>query len=381
MAQTSGRNMFCDHCGAVIETGSIYCSNCGQKQCAQVNTMPKATEAQWPLQKHERDAKTKQKSSFVWKKWMTAAVCCAAMVLLLMCIPWGALVPTLPTEPNEPMLSEQCDYVLCCGEDVQGNVYELVANQKESALGYEITVGVIKNNAWIYPLSKDFPFLDEDNLFHVSVSMGGKSGTSLTNPNTVIKNIYFIDTGAFLMEGSKATDSWWDLTEDTYTIFSCGTLKAYKVDRDKTHLLFNESDARFSDGHVISYGYIPTDNGEILLYEEVSGTNSGWIEDQVFDWKTLNTRSLQTQTLAVGVQGLRPESILAEGLIFASDCCFYNTSVQKVIDLTEYKIDYGYYGNMYFRNGQCTFTVENKLGTSFEIVIDKEGNVVSETAK
>lgn len=51
------------------------------------------------------------------------------------------------TAAHNNRLSSSCDYVLCAGYDKSGNEYELVANQTESSRGFEITVGVIKNNS------------------------------------------------------------------------------------------------------------------------------------------------------------------------------------------------------------------------------------------
>ncbi len=319
-------------------------------------------------------------------RWMTAVFCCAALIMLLLCScsvsgdNGSGNNSDTGWHEDDVRLSESCDYLLCRGIDESGNEYELVANQKESALGYEITVGVIKNNAWIYPLSKDFPFLDQDNLFHVSVS-AGDSGTSLKYPNSVIKNIYFLDSGAFLMESYKASGSWLGSSKHSYILFSCDTLSSYTIDCDESTLLFTGYEPRFSDGVVRSYGRIHTANGELLLRTEVSGTHSGWLKDQVFDWIILNTKSLETETLASNVQGLRPESVLADGLIFASDQCFYNKSMQKVIDLSAYDIDMWYANTIYFKDGLCTFTAENDLGTEFLITIDTSGAVISETAK
>ena len=282
---------------------------------------------------------------------------------------------------NQVPLSDSCDYILCSGTDHSGNTYELVANQTESALGYEISVGIIKNNEWLYPLSTDFPFLSEDGLFHVSVSLAGESGTSLTNPNEVIKNLYFIDSGAFMMDSYKETDSWVELFEHTKIIFSCTSLKSYTVDCDEATLLYMSSDAEFMNGHVLSYGRIYTEDGRIILYSETSGTRSGWLENQVFDWCTLDAQTLEVRTLATNVAGVRPESILSEGLIFASDKRFYNTSGQAVIDLSAYDIDMFYDCGIYFENGTCTFEAENDLGTEFLITIDTAGNVLSEVAQ
>ena len=361
---TERKGHFCNYCGKQILEGSDFCQYCGNRL-----TLP-------PAQK-----------VFKWKKWMTVAACCVVLLLGILLIPWGgdlqnATIPEGGVYLNEEgtyvaPLCDTCDYVLCRGTDTTGNIYELVANQTESALGYEITVGVIKNNEWLCPLSADFPFL-KDGLFHVSVSMAGHSGTSLTNPNSVIENIYFIDTGAFLMDSYTETDSWVDTYDHSNIIFSCSTLKSYTLDCEEYSIRYLESEPKFSNGEVFSYGYIATDDGKLIIYDETSGTSSGWEEDRVYDWGTIDTKTLEINTFATNMAGVHPESVLAEGLIFASDKCFYNTNAKKVIDLTAYNIDMWYDSDIYFENGTCSFTATNQLGTEYLITVDKSGNILSE---
>lgn len=359
-----GGTLFCTGCGKPTPADAVFCEHCGKKLLS-----------------------GPAKGIFQGNQSMTIAICCFALwigILVIIC-GWLGQNGTVPEDGgslNEDnihpaSLCDTCDYTLCRGTDVSGNTYELVANQTESALGYEITVGVIKNNAWLYPLSADFPFLGEDGLFHIA----GNSGTSLTRVNSVIQKIYFIDSGAFLLDCYKEADSWLGSPAHIKIIFSCSALKSYTVDCKKETILYRYSEATFSNGSVTAYGRIPTENGKLILYSETSGTFSGWLEDQVFDWCTLDARTLDIKTLAANIEGIRPESILSEGLIFASDQCFYNTSVQKVIDLSAYDIDMWYSGDLFFEGGTCTFTAENELGTEFLITIDKSGNVISEIEK
>lgn len=361
---TERKGQFCNHCGKQIPEDSDFCQHCGN-----------------------RLALTSTSQRFKWKKWMAVVACCVVLLLGILLIPWGRTSQNATFPEGGGYLNEEgtyvaplcdtCDYVLCRGTDTTGNTYELVANQTESALGYEITVGVIKNNEWLYPLSADFPFL-KDGLFHVSVSMAGHSGTPLTNPNSVIENIYFIDTGAFLMESYTETDSWVDSYDHWNIIFSCSTLESYTLDCEEYSIRYLESEPKFSDGEVLSYGYIATDNGKLVFYHETSGTSSGWEADRVYDWCTIDTKTLEINTFAANMAGVHPESVLAEGLVFASDKCFYNANAQKVIDLSAYNIDMWYDGGIYFENGTCAFTATNQLGTEYLITVDKSGNILSE---
>ena len=247
--------LFCTGCGKPTPADSVFCEHCGKRLLAV------------PTQK-----------KFQWKKWMTAAACCVTLFVGIILVPLGQ--PNASDGTSEPggyangdnayaaSLSDSCDFVLCQGTDTSGNTYELVANQTESALGYEVTVGVIKNSNWLYPMSNDFPFLGEDGLFHVSVSMAGESGTSLAQVNEVIQNIYFVDSGAFLMDCYKETDSWISTYDHFNIIFSCTSLKSYTVNCKESTLLYRYSEASFSNGQVKSYGRVFTENGKIVLYTE-----------------------------------------------------------------------------------------------------------------
>ena len=243
--------------------------------------------------------------------------------------------------------------------------------------------GVIQNNSWLYPLSSDFPFLGDDGLFHVSVSVSfigddADSGTSLLHPNRVIDKLYFIDSGAFLLECYRESQELFGRSESYYLLFSCDTLTSIRIDRSKTNVLFRYSEPTFLSGQVESYGKIYTDNGRIILYEETSGTSSGWTEDQVFSWDILDTRTLIAATIASNIKGVRPRSVLAEGVFFCTDGQFYNTNAQPTIDLTDYGIDIGDSGDIFFDGGTCTFEVENSLGTRFLITVDSSGALISE---
>lgn len=362
------KKLYCTECGSLISANSMFCKRCGKRLSA-----------------------SNVHNKFSWKKWMTVAVCCAVLLGSIILLSSGSStksgqedsgrVEKIPvTEESYAIsLSDECDYVLCQGTDTAGNTYELVANQTESAMGYEITVGVIKNNQWLYPLSKEFPFLAEDNLFYVSGSMSGESGTSLSNPNVVIQSIYFVDTGAFLIDCYKAAEEWFNDNDHYKVIFSCSTLESYTVDSGEWTMKYHKQDSIFVNGRIKFYGQISTDNGNVIMYTETSGTRSGWLEDQVFDWCVLNMQTLSMDTIASGVEGVRPQGILSDNLFFASDHCFYNRSGQKAIDLSQYKIPSD--GDIYFENGICEFTAKNSIGTEFLIAIDKQGNVLSEIEK
>ena len=309
-----------------------------------------------------------------------------AFLLLMLCValcacaemgaPWEESTSRgnpIATAGRQEKLSDSCDYVLCSGTDRSGNDYELVANQTESVQGCEITVGVIKNNQWLCRPTADFPFLGEDGLFHVSTSLAEKSGSDLSSEGTIKSAISFMDSGAFLMECVTANGGL-SLYDETTIIYSCKTQESITFNCDSGEdgayeLMYLRYDS----------GDIYTDDGQIVL-SSVTRT-SAYQDDWLYDWYILDTTTLELRQIAADVEDEYPRSILSEGLFFASDQCFYDTSMQKVIDLSDYEIDMSYDGGIYFRDGTCTFTAENDRGTEFLITIDTTGAVLREVQK
>lgn len=368
--KTKLNTLFCTACGNPTPADSVFCEHCGKQLLA-----------------------TPAPKKFQWKKWMTAVACCLALLIGIVFVSTGQpnannSSPNYGAYPNgenvyTSPLSDSCDYVLCQGTDTSGNTYELVANQTESSLGYEITVGVIKNNEWLYPMSADFPFLWEDGLFHVTAPMGRDSGSDLSHYGTIAQAIYFVDSGAFLMDSyNTKTATGLNLYDHTYVIFSCETLKSCVIDTDEYVFLYNGTGTKFYDDRV-EYGRITTDAGKFILHKETAESNrrSGNPQDHIYDWDLLDFNTLDISPIAKNIVGIYPKSILSEGLVFSSDRCFYNTKLQKIIDLSAYTIDTSAGNNLYFESGTCTFTAENSLGTEFLITIDKSGNILSEIEK
>lgn len=277
---------------------------------------------------------------------------------------------------NDSHLSDTCDYVLCTGTDNDGNFYELVANQKESSSGFEISIGVIKNNAWLYQLSKDFPFLGDDNLFHITGNNGGKEGTSLKVASAVIKEIYFVDTGAFLLDCCLPSTGAPFFFDNAYIIFNCDSLDSCTINREEVSLVFLKNQANFgwNDPTPSSYGKIYTENGKLIMYKRLTRD----VNNPVYDWCIFDMKTLKYDVIASQVEEIWVESVLREGMFLASDQCFYNTSAQKVIDLSSYDIVEFADKQSYFHDGTCTFIAKNSLGTKFRVTIDSSGNVLSE---
>lgn len=308
------------------------------------------------------------------KRWILYLLISIVLFSLCACNNSSAYPTRQNAEPPKAELSDSCDYILCKGADTSGNTYELVASQKETALGYEITVGIIKNNTWLVPLSSDFPFLGNNGLFPME---DGMDLGSVVRAKLVASHFYFIDSGAFLLEYYEYN------LGDIRVIYDCNTMQTYtyfeNIDDYKWLLWSNKLQSRGSveTYDIISYGRILTDNNLILMYKVVSEPFS-WDSPKKYDWLVLDTKTMEVHTIASNVIGNSPKCCLSEGLFFADDNCFYNIYAEKVIDLSIYNIDVWENGGLYFRNGKCTFIAKNDLGTEFEITIDTSGRVLSE---
>lgn len=312
------------------------------------------------------------------RKFCTLMISALLVLLLCACSSHGDDESNSDNDAYEERLSESCDAVLCTAVDDSGNEYELVANQKEDSSGYEITVGVIKNNEWVYPMSADFPFLGENGLFYLSTDILLEPGSDLSRAAAISDAIGFIKPNIFVMDSSKYSTM--VSTEfDRKIFFNCDTLKSCTIDlKEYTIMEYPSKEySSFADGEIYFYR-VAADDGKALMYKEITGTHSGWLEDQVFDWCLLDLQTLEIETFKSGVSGIQPASYLAEGLFFATDQGFYDTNGNKVVDLSNYTIDMYSDGRIYFENGKCTFKAENSLGTEFLITIDKTGKVLSE---
>lgn len=308
------------------------------------------------------------------KKWMMFIIMSALLLLFGACndtevYPTGSVI-----QQPKPQLSDTCDYILCQGTDTDGNIYQLVADQEETALSYTVTVGIIKNNVWFVPMSSNSPFLTNSGLFPME---GGLDLGTIARVKLVASCFYFIDSGAFLMHYVNLNRG------DIRVIYNCNTKQTYQyVEHDdgyewvysyyklKTRKNYEQYD-------VIFYGEILTDNQFIILFRDVSDAYA-WDKPKTYDWYIMDTKTMNTRKIASNVIRNYPKSCLSEGLFFAADDCFYNIDGKKVIDLSRYNIDIWENGAPYFKNGECTFITENDRGTEFEVTIDISGKVLSE---
>lgn len=200
--------------------------------------------------------------------------------------------------------------------------------------------------------------------------MWGDSGSNLsTHYGSIAESIFFLDTGMFVMDWEATTGNYWT-PDEKYIFFDCDTFETTEIYQYPCFLR-RKADVDWNQGVIRSYGHMYTDDGKLVLYSR---------EDQGYNWYILDTETMEISALATNID-IRPENVLAEGLIYATDQCFYNLNMEAVIDLSAYDIRWDEVNNIYFEYGECTFEASNELGTEFLVTIDAAGNVINEVKK
>lgn len=241
------------------------------------------------------------------------------------------------TVPEAEKLSASCDYILAQATDSKGNYIELVANDGQGYDGKR-TIGLIKNNEWLFKMSSDTPF----------ESIDVKGTYKLVKDNCFLYNSYilwnFENGKSYKMEnksnfGSKE-DKWGRLDEKIAIIseINRSTWSNYLIVEflnTDTMTIISELDqncftsvGEFSEGLFFSIGYFDDKDGD-------------GEKDKISGYRDVNGN--------------------------------------LVIDLSRYNFDYAS-DTQPFSDGKATFETRNEYGKKFEITIDKQGNVLSETA-
>lgn len=254
-------------------------------------------------------------------------------------------------------LSDSCDRVLATGTDHDGNVFELVANEKEDYSGTTVQIGVIKNNEWTIPLTTESPFIGEDGLLYQSYNFSDATGSIYDEYYAVF---HYIGNGCFYYENR---------------IWNGNNGSAYKW----------EEGMHIPVVQITETEWIIDNDGKVIL--KAYGEN----------YQILDTTTMQISTMNLKYDGYdfdycAPHS---EGLFACmnnySDVKtngFYDLNGNKVIDLSCYIMaydSYDHWGNgtymgplqkLVFENGECTFKIKNDQGTEYYITIDKTGAVI-----
>ena len=276
----------------------------------------------------------------------------------------------------EPRLSAESDYVLCAGRDYEGNYYELLATQEESSRGFKIEMGITKNNRWLYPMSADFPFISDDGLVHVSVSLAGESGNSLSNDgqaNEIIQNLYFSRDGAFLLDSYTESEISLKSYDHYQVLFSLDSLKSYTLDCDKYSIESEMYETDFYQGDVLNYGTVYFGGDKAVLTE--THRNSVYQNDDTYSVYLLDLHSFEKTPVKENCD-IYPIGVCSEDLIMFSDHRFYNTEGKKMVDLSDFEFES--LKNACYINGEYEFVAKNIVGSKFYVIVDVQGNILSE---
>ena len=257
-------------------------------------------------------------------------------------------------------LSGQYDKLLAEGYSAQGDHYALVAKQEESYNGFEISLGVIKNNSWLVPLTADFPFKDENGLLLITGVIGETLSKDLNHIYSsdykgdllsVSNGFHYVEDGCFFSDGAD-------------TIYNAETQQFYRFSQwDDCYFLGRENDDTY-------YTY----DGKFAV-EQSLDTRYGINNICLFDVQTMQPSILIPET-DYQLEAPYNEGLLAISSKYGQLLYFYDTQGKKVLDISEYKTYDAEKG--FFENGRVSFYVKNELGTKFELTIDATGALIEE---
>lgn len=246
-----------------------------------------------------------------------------------------------------PKLSDECDYILATGTSSAGDIFELVANESHTYDSRQ-SVGLIKNNEWLINMTSESPIIDE------------KTGS-----------IYYFSS-----------------FKDEYEMYGQNIQQLYELVTDNCFLLNNYILWNFETGKTYKT-YTSNNNERFILNVNVTDESKVIINEKNSNsFKLLDTNSMAIVKEFDNNQISDRVEPFAEGMFFANGYTndldgdgyndevsgFYDENGNLVIDLSQYNVTYG----GVFSEGTATIKAENNTGKSFEITIDKNGNVISE---
>lgn len=248
------------------------------------------------------------------------------------------------TQTQEAKLSDECDYLLAEGTSTTGDVYELVMNESDTYDAKQ-SIGLIKNNEWLINMTSDSPIIDE-----------------------ATGSVYYFNKFKERYEYYLNTHKKYPTT--------------YKLVTNNCFSLFDYCLWNFESGKI----YHLNNGEEMILDDQVIDTNRVIITtDHVaeFDCKVLNTDDMTVVKSIDRFISHNQAKPFSEGLFYAyagdvneKKMGFYDENCNLIIDLSKYGVDEG----GIFLDGKAVITARNSTGKSFEITIDKKGNVISEKA-
>ena len=255
------------------------------------------------------------------------------------------------TVPEAEQLSASCDYILAQATDSKGNYIELVANDSKTYDGSQ-SIGLIKNNKWVIEMTDDSPLIkDSGVIFGFNFYKYGASAFKLISDNCFK-----------IIENNEEGSLFWNYE----------TGKIYKMP-DTFDGIVKDS-LRNSDSNSLGE--------ELILIREYDKWNSIY---KIFSTKTMSI----VKSFPPSYFNTNSIKEISDGLFFAEQKTdgnskvsgFYDVNGNLVIDFSKFedKYDIKTYPER-FIDGKTSFIVINASGKEFEITIDKQGNVLSETA-
>jgi len=281
-------------------------------------------------------------------------------------------------------LSKGCDAVLATGKEGD-DVYELVCNQEEDYQGLHSYIGVIKNNSWLVKPTAETQFVQSDvnkpadwgiiylgNGCFVQKEYGFSDfDTSTLDPeDEVMKEL--ID----LYEGLDSL-----LVPDYVVVYNAETQKYCSViDKDSSDPEFYFKKKFVVQDDMVFLGFSV---GTHYLNYSMGTTLSNFDDPFIFYILDINTMKLHevSPDIENGLYNGVYAGTYSDGLfavqymhIDEQKTYFYDINGKTVIDLSDYEIVSD--GLLYFKNGECTFTIYNENKTKYNITIDKNGSVI-----
>lgn len=246
---------------------------------------------------------------------------------------------TVPQSNAGSKLSDTCDVVLC-EATVDGNHYELVANQHDAYPDTTFEFGVIKNNQWLLPMS--------------------------TN-NAVLNNGHWVGTEYN--------------TLDVVTFKHAGDsvfLYRNKLYDVETGITFD--DVYLFDGYIsdskefIVRAFEPGRNQTMLLYCNTLTGESKKLEGYFSSVKTPDEIQEYSEELFYATG----DTFEWENYDYVRYAGFFDRYGNMVIDLSDYLIATYYEQDLRFVNGTCTIRCRNNSNVEFDVTIDKTGNIIKQ---
>lgn len=264
------------------------------------------------------------------------------------------------TVPEAEKLSASCDHVLDSATDSKGNIIELVANDSKTYDGSQ-SIGLIKNNKWVIEMTDDSPLIKDSGVIF---------GYNNYKNGSVYSAFELISDNCFKFTEYDEGSLFWNY--ETGKIYKMPDTFDDIVKNSIRNYLSNSpsgSDAR---------------SEELILIKEKDKAD--------YTFKIFNTRTMSiVKSFPKDYFVNRYVQEFSDGLFFAArekngdsnsiESGYYDVNGNLVIDFSKFEDKYNI--NTYpgrFIDGKTSFRVENESGKKFEITIDKQGNVLSETA-